>query len=428
MNFYADLHIHSRFSRATSPELNLESLSPWAQLKGLQVIGTGDCIHPGWLKELKEKLEPAEEGFYKLRDPLPKDRQAFIPPSCRGKVRFLLSCEISSIYKRGEKVRKVHNVVLLPNFEAAGKLQSRLERIGNIRSDGRPILGLDARDLLEIVLETHPLSYLIPAHIWTPWFSVLGSKGGFNSIEECFGDLTPHLFAMETGLSSDPPMNWRLSQLDPYVMVSNSDAHSPAKLGRESNIFDTDFSYPGIYQALSDRKNKGLLGTVEFFPQEGKYHYDGHRSCSTRMHPRETLKHEGICPVCGKPVTVGVMARVEELANHPEGRKSPCWRPYDSLIPLPEIIGEARGVGPNSRAVQKTFFEMLSKLGNEMAILRDIPLDAIKTACGSLIAEGIRRVREGEVEIAAGYDGEYGTVRIFSPRERVVNEDQMSLF
>ena len=428
MRFYADVHLHSHFSRATSPQLNLEHLALWAQLKGIQVVGTGDFVHPGWMKELKEKLEPAEEGFFRLKPAFAKLLQKECPASCRGEVRFLLSVEISNIYKRLDKVRKVHNVVFVPNFQAAEKVQAKLGNIGNIYSDGRPILGLDSRDLLEIVLGSDPLSYLIPAHIWTPWFSALGSKGGFDRMEDCFGDLTPHVFAVETGLSSDPIMNWRLSQLDPYVLVSNSDAHSPGKLAREATVYNTEFSYSGIYKALSDKNNKGLEGTIEFFPEEGKYHYDGHRDCKMRLHPKETAKNKGLCPHCGKPVTVGVMARVEELADHPEGRKSPRWRPFFSLIPLPEIIAEAKGVGANSKSVEITFRDMLSKLGNEIFILRDAALKDISGAGYPLVAEGVRRMREGKVHIAAGYDGEYGTIEIFTTEDREKADQQMTLF
>src|SRR3989344_1003325 len=387
MKFYADVHLHSHFSRATSPNLNLPHLARWAQIKGIQVVGTGDFVHPGWMKELKEQLEPAEDGLFKLKEKYQKQISDRVPASCRGEVRFMLSCEISNIYKRLDKVRKVHNVVFAPSLAAAEKIQSKLGNIGNIYADGRPILGLDSRDLLEIVLESDPLSYLIPAHIWTPWFSAMGSKSGFDKMTDCFADLSKHIFAVETGLSSDPLMNWRLSQLDPYVLVSNSDAHSAEKLAREATIYDTELSYRAIYKALSDPKDKGLIGTIEFFPEEGKYHYDGHRACETRLHPAETIKHKGLCPVCGKPVTVGVMARVEELADHPEGRKSPRSRPYYSAIPLPEIISEAKGVGPSSKSVQAVFMDMLHKLGNEMFILRECPAKEIQKVAGSLVAE-----------------------------------------
>jgi len=318
-------------------------------------------------------------------------------------------------------------VVFAPNLAAAGKMRDRLDKIGNLNSDGRPILGLDSKLLLEIVLESDPLSFLVPAHIWTPWFSVLGSKGGFDSIDDCFEELTEHVFAVETGLSSDPLMNWRLSQLDRFVMMSNSDAHSAPKLGRESTIFDAEMSYPAMFEAMKNN-TPGLVGTVEFFPEEGKYHYDGHRNCDCRLHPKETIAHQGLCPKCGRPVTVGVMARVEELADHEEGRKSPRWRPFYSLIPLPEIVAEARGVGPASKKVAQAYEQMLEDLGNEMAILRDVEIDEIERHAGSLIAEGIRRVRDGEVDIQAGYDGEYGTIHIFSDAERTDAKEQLKLF
>ncbi len=418
MKFYTDLHIHSHFSRATSKNLNLEYLSLWAQIKGIQIIGTGDFVHPVWLAELKKKLEPAEEGLFRLKSKYFKSVKSQLPKACEGPVRFLLSCEISNIYKRMDKVRKVHNIIFVPSFKAAENIQKHLDDIGNICSDGRPILGLDSRDLLEITLQSNPLSYLIPAHIWTPWFSVMGSKSGFDKITDCYDDLSEYIFAVETGLSSDPLMNWRLSQLDPYILVSNSDAHSPQKLGRESTIYDTEFSYSGIYHALKDENNKGLIGTIEFFPEEGKYHYDGHRNCQTRLHPKETIKNKGLCPVCNKPVTVGVMARVEELADYEEGRKSPRWRPYYSLIPLPEIIANAKGIGPNTKGVNTVYWNMLNSIGNELYILRESPIDEISKIAGSLIAEGVKRVRECKVNISAGYDGDFGKINIFTDEER----------
>jgi len=428
MKFYADIHLHSHFSRATSPQLNLEYLFLWAQLKGIQIVGTGDFVHPEWFEEVQKKLEPAEEGLFQLKPEYARLSESEVPPRCRGTVRFMLTVEISNIYKRLDRVRKIHNVVCAPSFQAAQRIQTTLAKIGNIRSDGRPILGLDSRDLLEIVLESDPLAYLIPAHIWTPWFSALGSKGGFDRMEDCFGDLTKHVFAVETGLSSDPPMNWRLKQLDPFVLVSNSDAHSPPKLGREATIYDTDFSYTGIYRALSDRNDKGLVGTVEFFPEEGKYHYDGHRDCGMRLHPQETIKSEGLCPACGKPVTVGVMSRVEELADRPAGEKSLRWRPYDNLIPLPEIIAEAKDTAAGSKAVQELFMQILAKCGNEIFVLKEAPLTVIQSVAGDLVAEGIRRMRAGQLKIAAGYDGEYGQIHLFSPEERKTIGGQLTLF
>ena len=428
MKFIADLHIHSKFSRATSPDLNPENLWVWAQLKGLQVVATGDCVQPDWLKELKDKLEPAEPGFFQLKEKYAKPLEKKVPASCRGPVRFVLSTEISSIYKKNEVVRKVHNVVILSSFEAADRFQNKLAAIGNIKSDGRPILGLDAKDLLAISLECDPKTLFIPAHIWTPWFSVLGSKSGFDSIEDCYEDLTKHIYALETGLSSDPAMNWRLKQLDPFFLVSNSDAHSASKLAREANMFDCDFSYDGMFKALSDKKDKGFKGTLEFFPEEGKYHFDGHADCQVRLHPRETIKNKGLCPSCGKPVTVGVMARVEELADRPEGEKGKNARPFFSLIPLVEVIAEARNVGKASKKVGAAYFEILVRMGPELRILLDLPLREIQVAGGDLVAEGVRRMREGKVKIAAGYDGEYGKVEIFGEGERKSIEGQLTLF
>ncbi|MBD3391413.1 MAG: AAA family ATPase [Chitinivibrionales bacterium] len=428
MEYYADLHIHSRFSRATSKELDLGHLNVWAQRKGITVVGTGDCVHPGWLGELEEKLVPAGDGLFSLKDEHARVTNDLVPPACRADVRFALSAEISNIYKRMDKVRKVHNVVFVPSFDAARKLQARLEAIGNVRSDGRPILGLDSRDLLEIVLETGPQSFLVPAHIWTPWFSALGSKGGFDRIADCYGDLADQIFAVETGLSSDPPMNWRLKQLDPYVLISNSDAHSPSKLGREANLFDTELSYTAMLSALKDPHDKGFLGTVEFFPQEGKYHFDGHRKCEMRMHPRETIENRGLCPVCGKKATVGVMARVEELADRPEGAKSARWRDYRSMVPLQEVLGEAMSVGANSKRVAREYTNLLAHVGSEFTVLTHAPLEDIARCAGVLAAEGICRMRQGRVHIAEGYDGEYGTVTLFEDGERETISGQVGLF
>ncbi len=427
MPFHADLHLHSHYSRATSKHLNLEHLYKWAQLKGIRVVGTGDFVHPGWMDELEEKLQPAEEGLFRLKPELERTMDDQVPAACRAPVRFMLTVEISNIYKRLGRVRKVHNIILAPGFEAAKSLQARLGAIGNIQSDGRPILGLDSRDLLEITLETDPMACLIPAHIWTPWFSALGSRGGFDRLSDCYGDLTEHIFAVETGLSSDPLMNWRLEQLDRYVLVSNSDAHSPGKLGRETTLFDTSCDYPAIYSALSDPEDEGLTGTVEFYPEEGKYHYDGHRKCERRMHPRETIDADGLCPVCGKPVTVGVMARVEALADREEGKKPPRARHFFSVIPLPEIIGEAKQVGPGTKTVDRVYQAMVSRLGSELDILLDIPEDDIAQVGGNLIAEGIRRMRVGEVDILPGYDGDYGVIKLFNPEDRLGSDTQIAL-
>jgi len=428
MKITADLHIHSHYSRATSKNLDFEHLHQWAQIKGIQVVGSGDLSHPGWLQEMQTKLEPAEDGLFRLKDEFVKDVQVDVPPACRRPVRFMLTGEISSIYKRLDRVRKVHNVIFASSLDVVAKIQAELEKIGNIRSDGRPILGLDSRDLLEIILNIDPENYLIPAHIWTPWFSMLGSKSGFDSVEECFDDLTSHIFALETGLSSDPPMNWRVSNLDGYTLVSSSDAHSPPKLGREATLFNTELSYPAIFEALKSGSPDTFLGTLEFFPEEGKYHLDGHRKCGLRWEPQTTLAHNGLCAVCGKKVTVGVSHRVEMLADRPPGGKPTRVHPFHSIIPLPEILGEVHNVGPSSKKVKKAYDALLVKLGPEFEILLETSLDDIEQAGGSLLAEGIRRMRRGEVNLAAGYDGEFGVIKLFTPEERTSLAGQLHLF
>lgn len=418
MKFIADLHVHSKYSRATARNLDLENMYIAAQLKGITVVGTGDFTHPGWFSEIREKLIPAEEGLYKLRKEIAKECDKNVPPSCRGKVRFVLVSEISNIYKKNDKTRKNHNLVFVPNLNIAAKFNAKLDKIGNIRSDGRPILGLDAKNLFEILLETSKQAFLIPAHIWTPWFSVLGSKSGFDSIEECFEDLTPHIFAAETGLSSDPPMNWRVTSLDNLTLVSNSDAHSPQKLGREANIFDTVLSYPAIRNALKTGDPKQFLGTFEFYPEEGKYHLDGHRKCNVCLRPEKTIKNKGICPVCGKPLTIGVLSRVEELADRPDKEKPKKTHPYYSIVPLTDILSEILQVGPKSKKVQRNYNAALTELGSEFAILYDLKPEAIEMAGIPLLGEAIRRMRNKTIEISPGYDGEFGRVKIFSEDER----------
>jgi len=423
MKFIADLHIHSHFSRATSRSLDPEHIAIWARKKGITVIGTGDLTHPGWVSELQEKLIEAENGLYRLRPDLEKRVEGGIPGSCRGTTRFLLSGEISCIYKRDGKTRKVHNLVLMPDFQALSKLNERLDRIGNITSDGRPILGLDSRDLLEIVLESSEKAFFIPAHIWTPWFSLFGSKSGFDALEECFGDLTSHIHALETGLSSDPPMNRLLSALDGYILVSNSDAHSPAKLGREANLFDVALDYDQITGAMT--QGKGFEGTIEFFPEEGKYHYDGHRKCQVSLHPKETRAYEGICPTCGKPLTVGVLHRVNELADRgvPELSKA-----YYSLIPLTEILSEIVGTGPSTKRVMTAYEDLLATLGPEIQILMETPLKDIERGGGILLARAVDRMRRMKVIRQEGYDGEYGLIRLFHESEKSEIIGQASLF
>ena len=428
MKLVADIHLHSHYSRATSKNLTLEHLWKWAQLKGVQVVATGDIAHPGWLAELQMKLDPAEEGLFQLKPEYEATVADEVPPACRGTVRFLIGGEISNIYKKYDRTRKVHNIVFAPSFEATTILQAELEKIGNIRADGRPILGLDSRDLLEIVLEVDDRCHLIPAHIWTPWFSILGSKSGFDSVEECFTDLTPHIFAVETGLSSDPPMNWRVSGLDSFTLISNSDAHSPPKLAREATLFDTELSYDSLFSALQSGDPTEFQGTIEFFPEEGKYHLDGHRKCGVCWEPVTTIANEGICSSCGKPVTVGVYHRVEELADREPGARPNSAAPFTSLIPLPEALGEVLSVGPNSKRVQTEYLRLLGRLGPELEILQAIPLEDISAAGGPVLAEGIRRMRDGKVVAQSGYDGEYGVIRMFDGEADQLSSFQIGMF
>lgn len=425
----ADLHIHSRYSRATSRDCVPESLDFWARRKGIGLLGTGDFTHPAWREELKEKLEPAgdaEPGLYRLKR---EYRRPDSVPDCLSP-RFVLTGEISSIYKKNGRVRKIHSLILLPGLEAAEEVSRRLEAVGNLHSDGRPILGLDARDLLELTLDACPSAVLIPAHIWTPHFSLFGAFSGFDTLEECFEDLSPHIHALETGLSSDPPMNWRLSALDSYLLVSNSDAHSPQKLGREANLLDFrgDPSYPGLARALDGRDQAGFLGTLEFFPEEGKYHYDGHRACGQCLKPEETRQADGICPCCGKKITIGVLHRVEQLADREEGFLPETRKPFESLVPLHEVVAASTGRSAASVRTAAACEELLRKLGPEFTILREMPLEDIRRVGGPCVAEGIRRVRAGEIQTVPGYDGEYGKIEILDEKEISALTGQTSLF
>ena len=413
--FHADLHIHSRFSRACSKDCDIEHLSWWALRKGLTVLGTGDFTHPAWAAELKDTLVEAEPGLFRVRPDLERRLRRDTPASCAGTVRFLLSVEISTIYRRDERTRKVHHLLYAPSFEAADRITQALARIGNLASDGRPILGLDSRDLLEITLEAGPGCFLVPAHVWTPWFAVLGSKSGFDAVRDCYADLAGHVFAVETGLSSDPAMNWTCSSLDAYRLVSNSDAHSPPMLGREATVFGTDLDYFAMAEAL--RTGRGLDGTLEFFPEEGKYHLDGHRKCGVRIDPEQTTALEDRCPACGKPLTVGVLHRVAELADRPAGFRPDGAAGFTCLVQLPQIIGEILGTGPKSKKVAAEAGRLVAALGPELSILREVPLDDLRRVGGARFAEGIGRLRRGEVIRDAGYDGEYGTIRLFGPDE-----------
>ncbi len=427
MDYIADLHTHSPYSRATSPEGTLSGLAGWARVKGIQVIGTGDFTHPGWFRCIKEELVPSEPGLFRL-----KDEEAIRAPLAAvapapTTVRFLLSAEISSIYKRHGAVRKVHNLLYVPDFASVERLNAALAGIGNIESDGRPILGLDSHDLLEILLEKAPDGFLVPAHIWTPWFSLFGSKSGFDTIEECFADLTPHVFALETGLSSDPAMNRLISGLDRFALISNSDCHSPAKLGREANLFSTDLDFLAIKEAIRANRRDTFRGTVEFFPEEGKYHADGHRACHVCLDPLETRRLGLTCPVCGKPLTVGVLHRVMELAD----RERPLYREDSpevfSLIPLPEVLGEIMGTGPASKKVMELYGRTIARFGSEFDLLLHTPLDEIRQA-SPVLGEAVERIRNGRVIRRPGFDGEFGVIRVFEEGELARLAGQESLF
>lgn len=420
MNTYiADLHIHSRFSRATSRNLTPRNLVAWAAVKGIDVLATGDFTHPGWMEMISTQLVAGEDGLFRLKEDRGLEEEL---PWYSGNlnvqgIRFVLCTEISSIYKKGGKVRKIHNLVFMPGLEAALKFNTRLAQVGNLASDGRPILGLDARDLLEMVLETDPSAFVIPAHIWTPWFSLFGSKSGFDRIEDCFGDLTGEIFALETGLSSDPEMNWLWSALDRFTLVSNSDAHSGEKLGREGNVFSGEMSYAGMRRAL--RREEGATrfeGTLEFYPEEGKYHLDGHRKCGVMLEPEETARHKGICPVCGKPLTIGVLNRVFALADRAAPVRSECQPSFFSLVPLPEILSEILGAGPGTKKVQRMFSQLVRDFGSEFNILRSVPVEDLQRS-SRVLAEALRRMRQGLVHRHSGYDGEFGRISMFSPQE-----------
>ncbi|MFJ8581523.1 UvrD-helicase domain-containing protein [Micromonospora sp. NPDC093277] len=418
--FVADLHIHSKYSRACSRDLTLPNLARWARRKGIGVLGTGDFTHPAWYDHLRETLRPAEPGLFRLSPEAERDVARQLPPRLASEAeadpaRFLLSVEISTIYKRDDRTRKVHHLIYLPDLDAVARFNAALGRIGNLGSDGRPILGLDSRDLLEITLEASPDGYLVPAHIWTPWFSALGSKSGFDAIADCYADLAEHVFAVETGLSSDPEMNWRVGSLDRYQLVSNSDAHSLPALGREATVFASARDYFAMREAL--RTGDGLAGTVEFFPEEGKYHADGHRLCGVNWSPERTRAAGGQCPECGKPLTVGVLSRVDELADRPEGHRPAHAREVTHLVPLAEILGEINKVGARSKKVEGKLTELIAALGPELEILTSAPLDEIGRVGGELLAEGIGRLRRGEVRRVPGYDGEYGVITLFDPEE-----------
>jgi uncharacterized protein (TIGR00375 family) len=412
MEFIADFHIHSKYSRATSRDMDVKHLAEWAKLKGITLMGTGDFTHHLWLEELKNNLEDCANGLFKYQG-----------------VNFILTTEISSIYSKKGKTYRVHNMVFSPSFKTVDKINDKLSRLGNLASDGRPILGLDAAELARIIFDIDENCMVIPGHIWTPWFSVFGSMSGFDRIQDCFEEQTPKIFALETGLSSDPAMNWRLSALDRFTLISNSDSHSPAKIGREANVFDCEMDYKTIREVLKTKDKKRFLYTIEFFPEEGKYHFDGHRLCGVRWSPKETRQHNAKCSKCGKPVTVGVMNRVEQLADRPEGFKPDNAIPFKSLIPLDEIIADSKGISKTSVAVEREYRAVLAKFGTEFEILLKASKEDLVKGLPPKVADGVLRVREGKVNIKAGFDGEYGIISIFGEGGATEkSEQQLSLF
>jgi DNA helicase-2/ATP-dependent DNA helicase PcrA len=409
MSFYADLHVHSRYARATSPNADLIELAWWARRKGITVLGTGDFTHPVWFGELKQGLVPAEPGLFRLRDELDRAVVERLPRSCRGSLRFLLTVEVSTAFRRDGRARRMHHLLYVPELETAATLSDRLGRSGNLTEDGRPTLAMDAGDLLEATLESGDGAYLVPAHVWTPWVGVLSATTGFDSIEACYGDLARHLFAVETGLSADPPMNWRVSRLDRFRSVSYSDAHAPSRLGREATEFATELDYFAIRRALET--GDGLQGTVEFFPEQGRYHLSGHRRCGVRLEPAEARRARMRCPVCGKRLTMGVLQRVEDLADRPAGVRPAGAASWRNLLALDEVVAGVTGVGPTSKTVRRTIDAMVELLGPELPILERLPLEGIDKAGFPAVAEAIGKVRRGEVVRDPGFDGQYGSFR-----------------
>jgi len=412
MEFIADFHIHSKYSRATSKDMDIKHIAEWAKLKGITLMGTGDFTHHLWLEELKANLEDLGNGLFKYRG-----------------IYFILTTEISSIYSKNGRGYRIHNMVFSPSLKTTDKINETLARYGNLASDGRPILGMDATDLARIIFDIDENCMVVPGHIWTPWFSLFGSMSGFDKIEDCFENQTPKIFALETGLSSDPAMNWRLSSLDRFTLISNSDSHSPSKIGREANVFNCELDYKTIREVLKTKDKKRFLSTIEFFPEEGKYHFDGHRLCAVRLSPQETRQYQGRCPKCGKKVTVGVMNRVEQLADRQIGYVPANSIPYKNLVPLDEIIADAKGIAKTSVAVERDYQGYVSKFGTEFEILLRLPKEDLVKGLPSRVAEGILRVREGKVNIKAGFDGEYGKISIFGDEEKPAkDEEQLSLF
>ena len=419
MRIIADLHLHSKYSRATSADMDVDTLAKWGKIKGINLIGTGDFTHPAYFHELKTKLEPTGAGLFKIKD-------------VSSDVHFMLSVEISNVYSQAGKLRKIHTILFSPTFEIAGQVNHKLSKIGKLTSDGRPTFGAPLTEIAKIVFETSPECVLIPAHAWTPWFSIFGSNSGFDSIQEAFGEYSKYVFAIETGLSSDPPMNWRVSALDKITLISNSDAHSASRLGREANVFDCKMDYSEIMKAIKSKDKSKFLYTIEFFPEEGKYHFDGHRKCNVSFKPEETKKNQSICPVCGRKLTVGVLNRVDELADRPDGYVLPDAIPYKSLIPLEEIIGEALGQSRDTKRVEKEYLRLVQEYGSEFTILLDLPISELERNAPPKVAEGIKKMREGKVKFEPGYDGVFGKISLFEKEKKPVpvqeGDEQLGLF
>ncbi|MFA5363256.1 MAG: endonuclease Q family protein [Candidatus Omnitrophota bacterium] len=426
MEFIADFHIHSRYSRATSRDMDTKHITEWARLKGITLMGTGDFTHHLWLEELKNNLEDLGNGLFLYR---PKTAGEQSTLSGKKDVYFILTAEISSIYSKNGRGHRVHNLIFAPSFKTVDRINEVLSRIGNLAGDGRPILGLDVEELARIVFDIDENCMIVPGHIWTPWFSLFGSMSGFDRIEDCFGIHTGKIFALETGLSSDPAMNWRLSPLDAFSLISNSDSHSPAKIGREANVFNCDLNYSTIREVLRTKDKKRFLYTIEFFPEEGKYHFDGHRLCGVRFSPAETRANKGICPKCKKTLTVGVMNRVEQLADRPEGFVPPNAIPFKNLVPLEEVIAEAKGLSKGSLSAARDYLSLVAKYGTEFNILLNLSKEELLKGFPKSVAEGIIKTREGRLTINPGFDGEYGIVSIFGGDKKDGSaEKQLSLF
>lgn len=440
MRIYADLHIHSKYARACSPQLTPENIDLWCRIKGIGLVATGDFTHPKWFTELQEKLEQHGEGLYKLKSEY-RQKESRFTPVAESSVHFICATEVACIYRHNEQTRRVHHCIFAPSLEVVGKINSAIAgRGGKLASDGRPILGMSSKDLLKLILEIDPRNVLIPAHAWTPWFAIFGSKSGYDSIEECFEDMSPYIFAIETGLSSDPPMNWRVSGLDNVALTSHSDAHSLPNLGREADIFEGgELSYNGIMKAIREASPRAradsahnspmkMVGTIEFFPDEGRYHYDGHRDCGIRLSPQESAKLKNICPKCGRELTIGVLNRVEALADRPAGTKPEGGLDFVSLVELDKLIAQAQGVkGRATKAVHEQYWQLVSEGKGEIPLLVDFPLEQLQPITTERVVEAVKRLRAGKISsIEPGFDGEYGKVNLFSADEQITA--QPSLF